>query len=68
MTEPTMSYEQAREQLDTIVHKLESGGASLAETMALWEQGEAAAAICQHWLDGAVAKIDAARTQNESSR
>lgn len=57
--EPT--YEQAREQLTQIVRRLESGGVGLAETMELWEEGERLAKVCQQWLDGAKAKIDAAR-------
>jgi exodeoxyribonuclease VII small subunit len=55
------SYEQARDELVDIVRKLESGAAPLSESMALWERGEALAVICQTWLDGAKAKIDAAR-------
>ena len=43
------------------LHKLESGSVPLSESMALWERGEELAAICQGWLDGAKAKIEAAR-------
>ncbi|HSN43780.1 MAG TPA: exodeoxyribonuclease VII small subunit, partial [Propionibacteriaceae bacterium] len=46
------------------VQTLESGGVPLAESMALWERGEELAAICQTWLDGARAKIDAARARD----
>lgn len=56
-----LSYEQARDELITVVHKLESGGAPLAESLALWERGEQLAGICERWLDGAQAKVDAAR-------
>lgn len=59
--QPEMGYEQAREELAEVVRKLESGGVPLADSMALWERGEKLAAICQQWLDGAKAKIDAAR-------
>lgn len=55
------SYEAARDELVQIVQRLESGGAPLDEALALWERGEELAAICQRWLDGAKAKIDAAR-------
>ncbi len=58
---PEMGYEQAREELAEVVRKLESGGVPLADSMALWERGEKLAAICQQWLDGARARIDAAR-------
>lgn len=56
-----LSYEQAREELVTVVQRLESGGAPLAESLALWERGEKLAAICQQWLDGAKATVEAAR-------
>jgi exodeoxyribonuclease VII small subunit len=56
-----LSYEQAREELMRVVQRLESGGAPLDESLALWERGEQLATICQQWLDGAKAKIDAAR-------
>jgi len=57
-----LSYEQAREELMRVVQRLESGGAPLDESLALWERGEELATVCQRWLDGAKAKIDAART------
>ena len=57
-----LSYEQAREQLVQVVQKLESGGVPLDESLALWERGENLAQVCQQWLDGAKAKIDAARS------
>jgi exodeoxyribonuclease VII small subunit len=56
-----LSYEQARAELAAVVEKLESGGSTLEESLALWERGEQLAAICQQWLDGARAKLDAAR-------
>jgi exodeoxyribonuclease VII small subunit len=57
----TLSYEQARDELVVIVQRLESGGVPLEESLALWERGEQLAAVCQAWLDGAKAKIEAAR-------
>jgi exodeoxyribonuclease VII small subunit len=62
----TVSYEQAREELISIVQRLESGGVPLEESLALWERGEQLAAICQAWLDGAKAKIEAARARDEA--
>ena len=44
-----------------MVRQLESGNVPLSTSMELWERGEKLAAICQQWLDGAKAKIDAAR-------
>jgi exodeoxyribonuclease VII small subunit len=61
------SYEQAREELIIIVQRLESGGVPLEESLALWERGEQLAAVCQSWLDGAKAKINAARTRDQAA-
>lgn len=54
------SYEAAREELVEVVRRLEAGGTTLEESMSLWERGEELAAICQAWLDGARARLDAA--------
>jgi exodeoxyribonuclease VII small subunit len=56
-----LSYEQARDELVDVVRRLEAGGTSLEESLALWERGEALAARCQQWLDGARQRLDAAR-------
>jgi exodeoxyribonuclease VII small subunit len=61
MTDEKLSYEQARTELATVVERLETGGASLEDSLALWERGEKLADICQRWLDGARERIDAAR-------
>ena len=61
MTDPSRpSYEQAREELADVVRQLEQGGATLEQSLALWELGEQLAGICQSWLDGATARLDAA--------
>jgi exodeoxyribonuclease VII small subunit len=54
------SYEQAREELADVVRRLETGGATLEESLLLWERGEQLATICQEWLDGARARLAAA--------
>ena len=59
--EPQIGYHQARQQLQEVATKLASGGVPLAESMQLLERGEQLAAICQQWLDGAKAKVEAAR-------
>lgn len=61
MSDEALGYEQARDELVEVVRRLEAGGATLEESLALWERGEQLAAICQQWLDGARARIDAAR-------
>ena len=53
------SYEAAREELVEVVRALEAGGTTLEESLALWERGERLASICQDWLDGARARLDA---------
>lgn len=59
MTEPA-SYEAARDELVEVVRKLEAGGSTLEESLALWERGEELATVCQQWLDGARARLQAA--------
>jgi exodeoxyribonuclease VII small subunit len=61
MAEKKISYEAARDELAEVVTQLEGGQASLEESLALWERGEALAKICQEWLDGAKAKLDAVK-------
>ncbi len=58
-----LSYEDAREQLVGVVGKLEAGGASLEESLALWERGEALAKRCESWLEGARKRLAEARDQ-----
>jgi exodeoxyribonuclease VII small subunit len=53
-------YEQARDELTELVRRLEAGGLTLAESLALWERGEELAAICAEWLEGARARLAAA--------
>ena len=55
-----MRYEDAREELIAIVAKLEAGQAPLEVSMQLWRRGEALAAHCATWLDGAQAEIEQA--------
>lgn len=57
-----LSYEQARDELVRVVGELEQGSATLEQSLALWERGEALAARCEEWLIGAKARLDAART------
>ena len=72
MTEPApdapdapSSYEQAREELVETVRRLEAGGTTLEESLALWERGEALATVCERWLDGARERLDAVLAERE---
>ncbi len=58
MTDEKPSYEEAREELIEVVRRLEAGGTTLEESLALWERGEKLATICQEWLDGARKRLD----------
>ena len=60
-----LSYEQARDELVSVVTALEQGGISLEESIALWERGEALAARCDEWLIGAKARLEAAKKNRE---
>jgi exodeoxyribonuclease VII small subunit len=64
-TAEQLSYEQAREELVEVVRRLEGGGTSLEEALALWERGEKLARTCQSWLDGARKRLDAALADEE---
>ncbi|MEU3105704.1 exodeoxyribonuclease VII small subunit [Streptomyces griseoflavus] len=55
-----LGYEQARDELIEVVRRLETGGTTLEESLALWERGEELAKVCRRWLEGARARLDAA--------
>jgi exodeoxyribonuclease VII small subunit len=59
--EAQIPYEQARDQLTEVVRRLENGGLTLEESLALWERGERLADICAQWLEGARARLAAAK-------
>ena len=66
MTDPASpSYEAARDELAEVVRALEAGGTTLEESLRLWERGEELAKVCQEWLDGAQARLDAALAARE---
>lgn len=56
-----MSYEQARDELVSVVSQLETGQLPLEESIALWERGEALATRCEQWLAGARERLEKAR-------
>ncbi|MEU9347227.1 exodeoxyribonuclease VII small subunit [Streptomyces sp. NPDC048278] len=63
--EAGLSYEQARDELIETVRRLEAGGTSLEESLALWERGEELAKVCRRWLEGARARLDAALAEED---
>jgi exodeoxyribonuclease VII small subunit len=62
VSEESISYEAARDELISVVTRLEAGGATLEESLTLWERGEELAKICQAWLDGARTRLESARS------
>lgn len=63
-----LSFEAAFEELEGIIHKLDSGDLPLADSVALFERGRALAERCQALLDGAELRVkqvaDSARTES----
>ena len=66
-TADPLSYEQARDELVEVVRRLETGGTSLEEALALWERGEELAAVCERFLEGARARLEAAVAAREEA-
>ncbi|GAA0485515.1 exodeoxyribonuclease VII small subunit [Streptomyces sp. NPDC046215] len=62
--ESVLGYEQARDELIDVVRRLEAGGTTLEESLALWERGEELSKVCRHWLEGARARLDAALAES----
>lgn len=63
----SLSYEDARDELVQVVARLEAGGEPLEASLALWERGEALAARCQTWLDGARERLEAAQKRSSGT-
>ena len=63
----TPSYLEARAELIQIIGRLESGGQSLEDSLELWERGEYLADVCQQWLSGAAARVDARIAASEAT-
>ncbi|MDH6532548.1 exodeoxyribonuclease VII small subunit [Aurantimicrobium minutum] len=62
-----LSYEDARNELVSVVAQLEQGSPTLEETLTLWERGEALALRCEEWLVGAKERLNAARAGLDTS-
>ncbi|MFD8504137.1 exodeoxyribonuclease VII small subunit [Streptomyces sp. NPDC059687] len=63
-TDEALGYEQARDELIEVVRRLEAGGTTLEESLALWERGEELAKVCRTWLEGARKRLDAALAED----
>jgi exodeoxyribonuclease VII small subunit len=61
----TLGYEAARDELAEVVRKLEAGGLTLEDSLALWERGEQLAAACERHLVGARERIESVITARE---
>ncbi|WP_018179137.1 exodeoxyribonuclease VII small subunit [Jongsikchunia kroppenstedtii] len=61
----TLGYEQARDELLSVVRVLEGGGLDLDESLRLWERGEQLARRCEEHLAGARERIEAALDDDE---
>ncbi len=62
----SLSYEQARDELQEVVQQLEQQNVSLESSMALWERGEALAKHCEEGLSGARKKLDKASKERQT--
>ncbi|MFE5291104.1 exodeoxyribonuclease VII small subunit [Isoptericola sp. NPDC056618] len=62
-----LTYEEARDELVQVVARLEAGSEPLEASLALWERGEALAARCQQWLDGARERLAAAQAASSAT-
>jgi exodeoxyribonuclease VII small subunit len=63
----TLSYEQARDELASVVKRLETGGLTLEQSLELWERGERLAAVCSRLLEGARARLSAATAERSGN-
>ena len=57
MSTPEPTFEQARDELEEIVRRLEDGRTSLDEALTLWERGETLHALCRAKLDAAEGRV-----------
>lgn len=64
----SLTYEQSRDELIQVVTSLEHGTASLEDSLALWERGEALADRCQGWLDAAKERLAAASADRSQAQ
>jgi exodeoxyribonuclease VII small subunit len=64
----TLSFEDARRELERIVGQLEGGRASVEDAVALWERGDELYRYCLARLDSAEGKIEELGRRVEEAR
>ena len=64
----SLSFEDARKELERIVAQLESGQAGLEDAVALWERGAELYRTCVAKLDAAEGKIEELGRRVEEAR
>ncbi len=62
--EQSLTFEQARDELEAIVRRLEDGSVTLQESLDLWERGEQLAAHCDALLGKAEQRLEAAKARS----
>lgn len=63
-----LSYEQALQEMEELVNKLDTGENDLESTLLYYERGQALASYCLSLLDNAELKVeDILKGENESS-
>ncbi|MDT8306882.1 MAG: exodeoxyribonuclease VII small subunit [Anaerolineae bacterium] len=62
---PTLSFEEALHELETIVSRLETGDLSLEESLALFEQGQRLARHCGEQLEAATLRVEQLTSDGE---
>ena len=63
-----MTFEEAQQELEAIVQRLESGEAPLDEALKLWERGEELYRFCKKRLDAAEGKIEDLASRVEAAK
>jgi exodeoxyribonuclease VII small subunit len=59
MSDENLTFEDALDELESIVSRLESGDLTLEETLQLFERGQALAARCEEALNQAELRLEA---------
>ena len=63
-----MTFEEAQQELEQIVQRLESGEAPLDEALKLWERGEELYRFCKERLDSAEGTIEELASRVEAAK